>query len=70
MACGKKQNLKPPELNFWGLFYGVNMIQNKYIIKSLPLLAAALGKKYGVEVVIGANKSATNALRSKLQALL
>ena len=36
------------------------MIQNKHIIKSLPLLAAALGKKYGVEVLIGGNKACTN----------
>ena len=36
------------------------MIQNKHIIKSLPLLAAALGKKYGVEVLIGGNNACTN----------
>ena len=37
------------------------MIQNKHIIKSLPLLAAALGKKYGVEVVIGGDSAYTKA---------
>ena len=36
------------------------MIQNKHIINSLPLLAAALGRKYGVEVVIGGNSACTN----------
>ena len=36
------------------------MIQNKHIIKSLPLLATALGRKYGVEVVIGGNSACTN----------
>jgi len=36
------------------------MIQNKHIIKSLPLLAAVLGRKYGVEVVIGGSNACTN----------
>ena len=36
------------------------MVQNKHIIKSLPLLAAALGRKYGVEVVIGGSSACTN----------
>ena len=49
------------------------MIQNKHIIKSLPLLAAALGKKYGVEVVIGGDsaysKACTNGRTIYLPAL-
>lgn len=36
------------------------MIQNRHIIKSLPLLAAALGRKYGVEVVIGGDRACTD----------
>ena len=36
------------------------MIQNKHIINSLPLLAAALGCKYGVDVVIGGDRACTD----------
>ncbi len=36
------------------------MIQNKHIIKSLPLLASALGRKYGVQVHIGGDAAYTN----------
>ena len=32
----------------------------KHIIKSLPLLASVLGRKYGVQVRIGGNKAFPN----------
>ncbi|MDL2267828.1 VWA domain-containing protein [Desulfovibrio sp. OttesenSCG-928-G15] len=35
-------------------------MKHKHIIKSLPLLASVLGRKYGVEVRIGGNKACTN----------
>lgn len=45
------------------------MIKNKHIINSLPLLAAALGRKYGVEVVIGADNACTDGRTIYLPAL-
>ncbi len=36
------------------------MIQNKHIVSSLPLLAAVLGRTYGVEVRIGGQTAYTN----------
>ncbi|MBI9109956.1 VWA domain-containing protein [Maridesulfovibrio ferrireducens] len=36
------------------------MIANKHILKSLPLLAAVLGKKYGINVEIGGKAAFTN----------
>ncbi len=36
------------------------MIANKHILKSLPLLAAVLGKKYGINVEIGGKSAFTN----------
>lgn len=45
------------------------MIQNKHIINSLPLLAAALGRKYGVEVVIGGDRACTDGRTIHLPSL-
>ncbi|HAS88874.1 MAG TPA: hypothetical protein DCS48_06155 [Desulfovibrio sp.] len=36
------------------------MIENHYILSSLPLLASVLGRKYGVQVRMGGNKAFTN----------
>ena len=36
------------------------MVHTKDIVKSLPLLAAILGKKYGIEVRIGGDSAYTN----------
>ena len=45
------------------------MIKNRHIINSLPLLAAVLGRKYGVEAVIGGDMACTNGRTIYLPAL-
>lgn len=45
------------------------MIQNKHIVNCLPLLAAVLGRKYGVEVRIGGQTACTNGRIIQLPAL-
>lgn len=43
-----------------GLFLLENSMKHKHIIKSLPLLASVLGRKYGVQVRIGGNDAYTD----------
>ena len=45
------------------------MIQNKHVIDCLPLLAAVLGRTYGVEVRIGGQTAYTNGRTIQLPAL-
>ncbi len=47
------------EANSEVFYFGV-MYDPKHIIKSLPLLASILGRKYGVQVRIGGDKAFTN----------
>lgn len=43
-----------------GLFFLEKSMNHKHIIKSLPLLASVLGRKYGVQVRIGGDNAFTN----------
>ena len=43
-----------------GLFFLEKPMNHKHIIKSLPLLASVLGRKYGVQVRIGGDNAFTN----------
>ena len=43
-----------------GLFFLEKSMNQKHIIKSLPLLASVLGRKYGVQVRIGGDNAFTN----------
>lgn len=43
-----------------GLFFLEKSMNHKHIIKSLPLLASVLGRKYGVQVRIGGDQAFTN----------
>jgi uncharacterized protein with von Willebrand factor type A (vWA) domain len=45
------------------------MIQTKHVIRSLPLLADILGRKYGIKVQIGGGKASTNGNVIQLPAL-
>ena len=40
-----------------GLFFLEKSMNHKHIIKSLPLLASVLGRKYGVQVRIGGDQA-------------
>lgn len=43
-----------------GFFFLEKPMNHKHIIKSLPLLASVLGRKYGVQVRIGGDNAFTN----------
>ena len=45
------------------------MIQTQTIVRSLPLVASVLGKRYGVNVVIGGDKACTDGSTIHLPAL-
>lgn len=45
------------------------MLKNHNIINALPLVADALGRKYGVKVIIGGKKACTNGATIHLPAL-
>ena len=45
------------------------MIQNQSIVRSLPLVASVLGKRYGVKVAIGGDKACTDGSTIHLPAL-
>jgi cobalamin biosynthesis protein CobT len=45
------------------------MIQNQMIVRSLPLVASVLGKRYGVKVAIGGDKACTDGTVIHLPAL-
>lgn len=44
-------------------------MNSNHFLRSLPLVASALGRKYGLEVVIGGDKAATNGRRIYLPSL-